>query len=71
MRVKALQDQCIAKEDVVTRGRKHNTNLLDQQAQYKKGLCDLNHELKTKGEKLEEAERQKEKLQEEVTALHK
>ena len=71
MRVKALQDQCIAKEDVVTRGRKHNTNLLDQQAQYKKGLCDLNHELKTKGEKLEEAERQKEKLQEEVTALRK
>ena len=71
MRVKALQDQCIAKEDVVTRGRKHNTNLLDQQAQYKKGLCDLNHKLKTKGEKLEEVERQKEKLQEEVTALRK
>ena len=71
MHVKALQDRCISKEDVVTWVRKHNTNLLDQQAQCKEGLHDLNHELKSKGEKLEEVERQKEKLQEEVTALHK
>ena len=62
MRVKALQDWCIAKEDVVTWVRKHYTNLLDQEAQYKEGLRDLNRELKTKGEKLEGAERQKEKL---------
>ena len=71
MHVKVLQDWCISKEDVVTWVRKHNTNLLDQQAQCNKGLHDLNHELKSKGEKLEEVERQKEKLQEEVTALHK
>ena len=69
MRVKALQDRCIAKKDVVTRVRKHNTNLMDQQAQYKEGLRDLNCELKTKLEKLEEAEHQKEKLQEEETSL--
>ena len=69
MRVKALQDRCIAKKDVVTRVRKHNTNLMDQQAQYKEGLRDLNRELKTKVEKLGEAERQNETLQEEVTAL--
>ena len=69
MRVKALQDRCIAKKDVVTRVRKHNTNLMDQQAQYKEGLRDLNRELKTKLEKLEEAEHQKEKLQEEETSL--
>ena len=30
VRVKALQDRCVAKEGVVTRVRKHNTNLLDQ-----------------------------------------
>ena len=69
VRVKAFQDQCVAKEGVVTRVRKHNTNLLDQQKQYKDGLRDLNHELKMKGEKLEEAKRQKQKLQEEVMAL--
>ena len=71
MHVKALQDQCISKEDVVTWVRKHNTNLLDQQAQCNEGLHDLNHELMSKGEKLEEVECQKEKRQEEVTALHK
>ena len=43
--------------------------MLDQQKQYKEGLRDLNRELKTKGEKLEVAERQKQKLQEEVMAL--
>ena len=43
--------------------------MLDQQKQYKEGLRDLNRELKTKGEKLEVAECQKQKLQEEVMAL--
>ena len=69
VRVKAFQDRCVAKEGVITRVRKHNTNLLDQQKQYKDGLRDLNCELKTKVEKLEEAEYQKQKLQEAVTAL--
>ena len=71
MRVKTLQDRCMAKEDVVIQVRKHNTNLMNQRAQYKDGLRDLNRERKTKVEKLEEAEHQKRKLQEEVTALHK
>ena len=57
MHVKVLQDWYISKEDVVTWVRKHNTNLLDQQARCKEGLHDLNHELKSKGEKLEEVER--------------
>ena len=69
MRVKALQDRCVAKEGVVTRVRKHNTHLMDQQAQYKESLRDLDRELKMKVEKLGEAERQNETLQEEVTAL--
>ena len=30
VRVKALQDWCVAKEGVVTRVKKHNTNLLDE-----------------------------------------
>ena len=71
MHVKTLQDQCIAKEDVVIQVRKHNTNLMNQRAQYKDDLRDLNHELKTKVEKLEEAEHQKRKLPKEVTTLHK
>ena len=43
--------------------------MLEQQKQYKESLHDLNRELKTKGEKLEVAEHQKQKLQEEVMAL--
>ena len=46
MRVKALQDRCVAKEGVVTQVRKHNTNLLNQQAQYKEAVRTLNQELK-------------------------
>ena len=55
MHVKALQDRCMAKEGVVSRVRKHNTNLLNQQAQYKKAVRHLNVELKETREKLEEA----------------
>ena len=65
MRVKALQDQCVAKDGVVTRVRKHNTNLLNEQEQYKDAIQTLNGELKETREKLEEAGRQKNKLQEE------
>ena len=69
MRVKALQDRCVAKEGVVTRVRKHNTNLLNQQAQYKEAVCILNKELQEVKEKLTEVSSQKDKLQEEVTGL--
>ena len=69
MRVKALQDRCAAKEGVVTRVRNHNTNLLNQQAQYKDAVRTLNKELQEVKEKLTEVSSQNDKLQEEVTAL--
>ena len=71
MRIKALQDRCVAKEGVVTRVQKHNTNLMNEQGQYKDVVRTLNKELKEVREKLEEANHQKEKLQKEVTDLGK
>ena len=71
MRVKALQDQCVAKDGVVTQVRKHNTNLMNEQKQYKEALRTLHGELKETREKLEEAGRQKEKLQGELPTLRK
>ena len=69
MRVTALQDRCIAKEGVVTRVRKHNAHLMNEQGQYKDVVRTLNQELKEVREKLGEAGRQNDKLKEEVTAL--
>ena len=69
MRVKALQDRCVAKEGVVTRVQKHNTNLMNEQGQYKDAVRMLNQELKEVREKLAEANYQNEKLQGEVTDL--
>ncbi|XP_030967446.1 uncharacterized protein LOC115992821 [Quercus lobata] len=69
VRVKALQDRCVAKEGVVSRVRRHNANLMDQQAQYKEAVRLLNSELKDVKEKLGEAEGQQKKLEEEVSSL--
>ena len=69
MHVTALQDRCIAKEGVVTRVRKHNAHLMNEQGQYKDAVHTLNQELKEVREKLVEADRQNDKLKEEVTAL--
>ena len=69
MRVTALQDRCIAKEGVVTRVRKHNAHLMNEQGQYKGAVRTLNQELKEVREKLWETGRQNDKLKEEVTAL--
>ena len=69
MRVTALQDRCVAKEGVVTRVRKHNANLINEQGQYKNAVRTLNQELKEVREKLVEADRQNDKLKEEVTDL--
>ena len=55
---------------VVGRVRKHNANLMSEQGQYKEVVCTLNTKLKEVKGKLEEAKRQKQKLQEEVTTLH-
>ena len=65
----ALQNRCVAKEGVVTRVRKHNANLMKEQGQYKDAVRTLNQELKEVREKLEEADRQNDKLKEELTAL--
>ena len=69
VRVKALQDRCIAKEGVVTRVRKHNATLMNEQRQYKEAMRSFNQEVKELREKLVEAGSQKQKFQEEVTAL--
>ena len=62
MHVKALCDRCVAKEGVVTRVRKHNTNLLNQQTQYKESVRILNQELQEVKEKLTEVNCQNDKL---------
>ena len=64
MHVKALQDSCVAKKGVVTRVWKHNTNLMNEQGQYKDIVRTLNQELKEVREKLVEADRQNDKLKE-------
>ena len=69
MCVKALQDRCITKKGVITRVRKHNTNLMNEQGQYKDAVRTLNQELKEVREKLVEADYQNDKLKEEVTDL--
>ena len=53
----ALQNCCVAKEGVVTRVRKHNANLMNEQGQYKEAVRTLNQELKEVREKLEEVDR--------------
>ena len=69
MHVMALQDRCVANEGVVIRVRKHNANLMNEQGQYKDAVRTLNQELKEVRKKLEEANRQNDKLREEVTVL--
>ena len=53
MHVTALQDRCIAKEGVVTRVRKHNAHLMEEQGLYKEAV----HMLKEVREMLVEAGR--------------
>ena len=62
VRVKALQDRCVAKEGVVTRDQKHNTNLMNELRQYKDAVRTLNKELKEVREKLAEVDHQNKKL---------
>ena len=69
MHVTALQDRCIAKEGVVTRVRKHNAHLMEEQGQYKDAIRTLNKKLKEVREKLVEAGRQSDKLKGEMTVL--
>ena len=66
---KALQDRYVAKEGVVTRVRKYNATLMNEQGKYKDAIRTFSQEVKELKGKLEEADRQKQKLQEEVMAL--
>ncbi|XP_065634362.1 uncharacterized protein LOC136069584 [Quercus suber] len=70
VRVKALQDRCVAKEGVVTRVNKHNANMRNQQAQYKEAVRILNVELKDVKTELEEAKRQRLEIEGKLTALY-
>ena len=67
--VKALQEHCLDKEVTVTRVRKHNATLMNKQGQYKDVMRMFNKEMKELREKLVEVGSQRQKLQEEVTAL--
>ena len=42
MRMKALQDKCVAKKGVISRLKMHNETLANEQDQYKDALCTLN-----------------------------
>ena len=53
----------------VTRVRKYNATLMNEQGQYKDAMRTFNQEVKELREKLVETVSQKQKLQEEVTAL--
>ena len=55
VRIKALQDRFLAKEEVVTRVRKHNAILMNEQGQYKEAMRTFNQEVKELREKLVEA----------------
>lgn len=59
----------MAKEGVVSRVRRHNSTLMDQQAQYKEAVRLLNTDLKDVKEKLGEAEGEQKRLEEEVSSL--
>ena len=67
--VKAHQEHCLDKEVTVTRVRKHNATLMNEQGQYKDVMRMFNKEMKELREKLVEVGSQRQKLQEEVTAL--
>ena len=62
VRVKALQERCLEKEVTVTRVRKHNATLMNEQGQYKDAMRMFNKEVKELREKLVEAGSQKQKL---------
>ena len=69
VRVKALQECCLAREETVTHVKKHNATLMNEQGQYKDAMRTFNKEVKELKEKLAEVGSQKQKLQEEVAAL--
>ena len=57
-----FRSRCIAKKGVITRVRKHNATLMNEQGQYKKAMRTFNKKVKELKEKLVEASFQKQKL---------
>ena len=62
VRIKTLQERCLAKEEVVTRVRKHNATLMNEKGQYMEAMHTFNKEVNELREKLVEAGSQKQKL---------
>ena len=71
VRRKALQDRCMAEEGVISRLRKHNKTLTNEQDQYKEALHTLNKKVMELNEKLKEETRQRVKEQEAKASLEK
>uniref|UniRef100_A0A7N2LUF8 Uncharacterized protein n=1 Tax=Quercus lobata TaxID=97700 RepID=A0A7N2LUF8_QUELO len=69
--MKALQDRCIIEEGVISRLRKCNETLTNEQDQYKEALRTLNKEVMALNEKLKEETSQWEKVQEATASLEK
>ena len=59
VRIKALQDRCVAKEGVINHVRKHNATLMNEQGQYKEAMRTFDQEVKELKRKLEEVDHQK------------
>ena len=57
MRIKALQDKCIAEKGVISRLRKRNEMLTNEQDQYKDSFSTLNKEVTELNGKLKEETR--------------
>ena len=71
VRMKALQDRCIAEEGVISRLRKCNETLTNEQDRYKEALCTLNKEVPALNEKLKKETSEREKAQEAKNNLEK
>ena len=62
VRDKAFQERYLSNEETVTRVKKHNATLMNEQGQYKYAMCMFNKEVKELREKLVEAGSEKQKL---------
>jgi len=69
--MKTLQDWCVVEGGVISRLRKHNKALTNEQDHYKDTLRTLNKEVMELNEKLKEETRQREKEEEIKVTLEK
>ena len=71
VRKKAFQDRCVAEEGVISRLRKHNEILTNEQDQYKEALRTLHKKVMELNEKLKEETHQRVNEQEAKASLEK